>query len=1007
MLDVFHRERDRAARRPPPTRRGCCASARPCAARRRASTPRRSCRTRASFARLRAALRRLAARARRERLALAGAASATLARRPPALEGVELHGLIDRIDRLRRRDGPTIELIDYKTGSAEQLRDTVREPLEDTQLAFYAALSRGRRRRAEPRAQLPRARRARRRSRSSSTPTLPTSARALVDGIGDEMARLRAGAACRRWAKARRATTARRAACAGATTGRARATTRADERAGAYRARSARRASTARGVLRRRLRPARAASSSRPAPAPARPGCWSRASCARCSTAREPHEILAITFTRKAAGEMRERLDEWLRRVRRAACDPRRARARRCASAASTRRGARALAPALAALHDRVLRGRAARSRSAPSTPGSRSCCAPRRSSCSTASACSADMELIEDPAEHGPSVIRALPRGRAARDAGVRADSRGAGRATRPARSSREWLDVGLGQAGRVRARRCRRHARDERRAGRRRLAGARRLRASGRALLATPRATRSAATQLRRCRGARQGGARRRRASCSSAALRRIDAAASASTPPGRRCSRRDGEPRKCARAPASSTRCRRACRSARPGRTSTTRTASTRAWFGWRACCSPSSPPTSACAAWPTWPTSSAARSRCCATPSCRAGCRSGSTRASRHLLIDEFQDTSPLQWHALHAWLVGYAGAGGGASGQRPPGVFIVGDPKQSIYRFRRAEPRVFEAARDVRRRGPRRQRARLRPHAAQRAGGARRRSTRCSTRARRRAFAGLSPRTRPRSAARPGARRVAAAARAAPAAPPRAAATTPAAGLARQPDARRASCPKRCCASRRRRGRRRGRGRACASRPRRAGEIYVLCRKRESLRLVADALRARPCRSPRPRTPLLEAPEARDLVARARRARLAAAHACRSRTPCAVPLFGATDDDLVALAHAARRRTDATGGECADGAGALPAARPLPRAPRAAAAAGAARRADACRRTTCSTASSPKANCASASPPPCRPSGARPRSARSTRCSAQALDARRRRATRRRTTSCAR
>ncbi len=65
--------------------------------------------------------------------------------------------------------------------------------------------------------------------------------------------------------------------------------------------------------------------------------------------------------------------------------------------------------------------------------------------------------------------------------------------------------------------------------------------------------------------------------------------------------------------------------------------------------------------------------------------------------RHVLIDEFQDTSPLQWHALHAWLSAYAGAGGGASGQRPPGVFIVGDPKQSIYRFRGAEPRVFDAA----------------------------------------------------------------------------------------------------------------------------------------------------------------------------------------------------------------------------------------------------------------------------------------------------------------------
>jgi len=60
--------------------------------------------------------------------------------------------------------------------------------------------------------------------------------------------------------------------------------------------------------------------------------------------------------------------------------------------------------------------------------------------------------------------------------------------------------------------------------------------------------------------------------------------------------------------------------------------------------------------------------------------------------KHLLIDEFQDTNPLQWQALRSWLSGYAGAGASA-----PGVFIVGDPKQSIYRFRRAEPQVFRAA----------------------------------------------------------------------------------------------------------------------------------------------------------------------------------------------------------------------------------------------------------------------------------------------------------------------
>ena len=59
--------------------------------------------------------------------------------------------------------------------------------------------------------------------------------------------------------------------------------------------------------------------------------------------------------------------------------------------------------------------------------------------------------------------------------------------------------------------------------------------------------------------------------------------------------------------------------------------------------------------------------------------------------RHLMIDEFQDTNPLQWQALSSWLSGYGGAG------RAPSVFLVGDPKQSIYRFRRAEPQVFIAA----------------------------------------------------------------------------------------------------------------------------------------------------------------------------------------------------------------------------------------------------------------------------------------------------------------------
>ena len=57
---------------------------------------------------------------------------------------------------------------------------------------------------------------------------------------------------------------------------------------------------------------------------------------------------------------------------------------------------------------------------------------------------------------------------------------------------------------------------------------------------------------------------------------------------------------------------------------------------------------------------------------------------------HVLLDEFQDTNPLQWQILLAWLDAYSDAA-------RPGVFLVGDPKQSIYRFRRAEPKLFAAA----------------------------------------------------------------------------------------------------------------------------------------------------------------------------------------------------------------------------------------------------------------------------------------------------------------------
>lgn len=60
---------------------------------------------------------------------------------------------------------------------------------------------------------------------------------------------------------------------------------------------------------------------------------------------------------------------------------------------------------------------------------------------------------------------------------------------------------------------------------------------------------------------------------------------------------------------------------------------------------------------------------------------------------HLLVDEFQDTNPTQWRLLLPLLEEMAAS----DDERNRSVFLVGDAKQSIYRFRRAEPRLFNAA----------------------------------------------------------------------------------------------------------------------------------------------------------------------------------------------------------------------------------------------------------------------------------------------------------------------
>jgi ATP-dependent helicase/nuclease subunit B len=104
----------------------------------------------------------------------------------PALPAVRLHGRIDRID-----DGPGGRvLIDYKTGGTEKLKERVAAPLEDTQLAVYAALVD-----ATP---APNAIYLALHERSGPTevphPDVAASAQALLDGLAADLAQMQHGA---------------------------------------------------------------------------------------------------------------------------------------------------------------------------------------------------------------------------------------------------------------------------------------------------------------------------------------------------------------------------------------------------------------------------------------------------------------------------------------------------------------------------------------------------------------------------------------------------------------------------------------------------------------------------------------------------------------------------------------------------------------------------------------------------------------------------------------------
>ena len=77
------------------------------------------------------------------------------------------------------------------------------------------------------------------------------------------------------------------------------------------------------------------------------------------------------------------------------------------------------------------------------------------------------------------------------------------------------------------------------------------------------------------------------------------------------------------------------------------------------------------------------------------------RQALARRFEHILVDEFQDTDPLQIEIL--WrLCGEAQRDGSAKplarALRPGALFVVGDPKQAIYRFRGADVNAYIGAR---------------------------------------------------------------------------------------------------------------------------------------------------------------------------------------------------------------------------------------------------------------------------------------------------------------------
>src|SRR5205085_882883 len=75
---------------------------------------------------------------------------------------------------------------------------------------------------------------------------------------------------------------------------------------------------------------------------------------------------------------------------------------------------------------------------------------------------------------------------------------------------------------------------------------------------------------------------------------------------------------------------------------------------------------------------------------------AAVRAEYQRRFTHVLVDEFQDTDPLQAEILLLLAADDPAETRGLEARPRPGkLFVVGDPKQSIYRFRRADVALYE------------------------------------------------------------------------------------------------------------------------------------------------------------------------------------------------------------------------------------------------------------------------------------------------------------------------